>query len=109
MTDAKPKAAGPAPVMILQRWESFVAAHRLYDERMSRAEDEKLYGPCAREYGHGHNYRIGVSVRGAVNPLTGMVVNLVDIRDAVQQRIVDDMDHRHLNHDSKLMHGINPT
>lgn len=38
-----------------------------------------------------------------------MVVNLVQIKEAVQELILDDMDHRHLNHDSKLMRGINPT
>ena len=98
-----------APLVTLHRWEEFCAAHRLYDDRLSKEENEALYGPCAREYGHGHNYRIGVSVKGAVNPRTGMVVNLVEIKKTVQELIVDDMDHRNLNHDSKLLKGINPT
>jgi len=98
-----------APVVMLHRWESFCAAHRLYDDRLSPQENDALYGPCAREFGHGHNYRIRVTLHGPVDARTGMVINLVDIKNAVQELILDDMDHRHLNHDSKLMRGINPT
>jgi 6-pyruvoyltetrahydropterin/6-carboxytetrahydropterin synthase len=97
------------PVAILQRWEMFCASHRLYEENLSREENDALYGPCAREFGHGHNYRIGVTIKGAVDPRTGMVINIVEIKEAIQELIIEDMDHRHLNHDSKLMRGINPT
>ena len=94
---------------MLHRWESFCAAHRLYDNKLSPEENESLYGPCSREFGHGHNYRLRVTLRGGVDPRTGMIVNLVKVKDAVQELILDDMDHRHLNHDSRLMQGINPT
>lgn len=97
------------PVAILQRWEMFCAAHRLYDDKLSPEENDALYGPCAREFGHGHNYRIGVTIKGAVDPRTGMVINIVEIKEAIHELILEDMDHRHLNHDSKLMRGINPT
>ena len=101
--------SGTTPKVTLHRWESFCAAHRLYDERLTPAQNDELYGPCAREFGHGHNYRIRVSLRGTVDATTGMVVNLTLIKQAVQELILDDMDHRHLNHDSRLMRGINPT
>jgi 6-pyruvoyltetrahydropterin/6-carboxytetrahydropterin synthase len=98
-----------APIALLQRWETFCAAHRLYDERMTPEQNDALYGPCAREFGHGHNYRIGVTLKGGVDARTGMIVNITEIKQAVQELILDDMDHRHLNHDSRLMRGINPT
>ena len=76
---------------------------------MTREQNDALYGPCAREFGHGHNYRIGVTLKGGVDARTGMIVNITEIKNAVQELILDDMDHRHLNHDSRLMRGINPT
>lgn len=69
----------------------------------------ELFGPCAREYGHGHNYVLEVTLRGGVDPDTGIIVNLTEVRDAVRSLIIDKVDHRHLNCDSPLCAGVNPT
>jgi 6-pyruvoyltetrahydropterin/6-carboxytetrahydropterin synthase len=103
MTSDKP------PVVYLTRRESFAAAHRLWSDSLSEDENRRLFGPCAYDYGHGHNYMLEVTLRGAVNPDTGIVVNVTEIRDATRDLILDDVDHRHLNHDSELCRGINPT
>ncbi len=97
------------PVVYLTRRETFCAGHRLWAEALSDAENHALFGPCAREYGHGHNYVLEVTLRGPIDPQTGVVVNLTDIRDATRDLILDDVDHRHLNHDSVLCRGLNPT
>ena len=57
----------------------------------------ELFGPCAREYGHGHNYVLEVTLRGGVDPDTGIIVNLTEVRDAVRSLIIDKVDHRHLS------------
>ena len=98
-----------SPIVYLTRRETFAAAHRLWSAQLSDEENRKLYGPCAYDYGHGHNYVLEVTLRGAVDPKTGVVVNLTEIRDATRELILEDVDHRHLNHDSKLVRGINPT
>lgn len=97
------------PVVYLTRRERFSAAHRLWSDELTAAENHALYGPCAREYGHGHNYVIEVTLRGGVDPKTGVIVNLTQVRDAIKELIIEDTDHRHLNHNSKLCAGVNPT
>jgi 6-pyruvoyltetrahydropterin/6-carboxytetrahydropterin synthase len=97
------------PVVYLVRRETFAAAHRLWSNALSDAENHALFGPCAREYGHGHNYVLEVTLRGGIDPQTGVVVNITEMRDAIRALILDDVDHRNLNHDSALCSGINPT
>lgn len=98
-----------APIVYLTRRETFCAGHRLWSERLSEAENRRLFGPCAYDYGHGHNYVLEVTLRGPIDPGTGVVVNLTEVRDATRSLILEDVDHRHLNHDSELCRGINPT
>lgn len=97
------------PVVYLTRRETFAAAHRLWSEELSEAENRALFGPCARDYGHGHNYVLEVTLRGGIDARTGIVVNITELRDAIRELILQDVDHRHLNHDSQLLRGINPT
>lgn len=97
------------PTVYLTRRERFSAAHRLWSDSLTDEQNHALYGPCAREYGHGHNYVIEVTLRGGVDPDTGVIVNLTQVRDAIKELIIEDTDHRHLNHNSELCKGINPT
>jgi 6-pyruvoyltetrahydropterin/6-carboxytetrahydropterin synthase len=98
-----------APVIYLTRRETFAAAHRLWSDALSEAENRALFGKCAYDHGHGHNYVIEVTLRGPIDPKTGILVNVTELRDTIRRLILDDVDHRHLNHDSKLCRGINPT
>ncbi|TXH05891.1 MAG: 6-carboxytetrahydropterin synthase [Nevskiaceae bacterium] len=98
-----------SPIVYLTRRETFSAAHRLWADDLSDAENRALFGPCAYDHGHGHNYVLEVTLRGPVDPKTGIVVNLKQIRDVMHELIVDVIDHRHLNHDALLTRGINPT
>ncbi len=98
-----------APIVYLTRKETFCAGHRLWSASLSDDENRALFGPCAYEFGHGHNYVLEVTLRGPIDPQTGVVVNLTEVRDATRELILDDVDHRHLNHDSVLCRGLNPT
>lgn len=56
-----------------------------------------MFGKCANLNGHGHNYTLEVTVKGQVDPTTGFVVDLKDLKDVLNREVVDAMDHRHLN------------
>ena len=58
----------------------FAAAHRLARPELSQEENELIYGKCARPHGHGHNYLVDVTVRGSIDPRTGMVCDLAALQ-----------------------------
>ena len=97
------------PIVYLTRRETFSAAHRLWSDHLSEQENRELFGPCAYDHGHGHNYVLEVTLRGPIDPKTGILINLKEIRDVVHELIIGDVDHRHLNHDALLTRDINPT
>src|SRR5229473_2381724 len=69
----------------LTRGYMFSASHRLHSDAMSDAENALTYGKCNNPYGHGHNYRLEVTVSGAVDEATGTVCNLADLDGFVQR------------------------
>jgi len=77
----------------------FSAAHRLARPELSQAENEAIYGKCARPHGHGHNYLLDVTVRGPIDPRTGMVCDLAALQQVVEDRVVEPFDHTFLNKD----------
>ncbi|PYX84457.1 MAG: 6-pyruvoyl tetrahydrobiopterin synthase [Acidobacteria bacterium] len=81
----------------LTRRYLFSASHRLHSESMSEEENQATYGKCNNPYGHGHNYRVEVTVSGPVDQRTGMVCNLVDLDSFVQREILEHFDHQNLN------------
>ena len=60
-------------------------------------ENRRVFGKCANLNGHGHNYTLEVTVKGEVDPMTGFVVDLKQLKDVLNREVVDAMDHRHLN------------
>jgi 6-pyruvoyltetrahydropterin/6-carboxytetrahydropterin synthase len=74
-------------MIYLTRRYRFSAAHRLYSERLSEAENERVYGKCANPGGHGHNYALEVTVAGEPDPVTGMVVDLASLDGFVEKEI----------------------
>ncbi|HXY29231.1 MAG TPA: 6-carboxytetrahydropterin synthase [Gemmatimonadaceae bacterium] len=97
------------PVVTVTRRLNFNAAHRLHNPRLSESENRELFGLCNNPNWHGHNYRLEVSVKGEVDERSGYVLDLKRLRDIVEARLVDQMDHKNLNVDVEFMRGINPT
>ncbi|MDP6196537.1 MAG: 6-carboxytetrahydropterin synthase [Prochlorococcaceae cyanobacterium ETNP18_MAG_17] len=87
----------------------FAAAHRLARAELSKEENERIYGKCARPHGHGHNYLLDVTVRGEVNPRTGMVCDLVALQNLVNDLVVEPFDHTFLNKDVSHFASCVPT
>ncbi len=87
----------------------FAAAHRLAREELSQAENEAIYGKCARPHGHGHNYLLDVTVRGAIDRRTGMVCDLAELQQLVSDLVVEPFDHTFLNKDVAHFASCVPT
>lgn len=80
----------------------FVAQHRLHTEQYSVEENQRVFGKCNNPNGHGHNYTVLVTVRGAVEPRTGRVTDLDELDRIVGETVVRRFDHRDLNGDPEF-------
>ncbi len=87
----------------------FVASHRLHSPDLTEAQNSVLYGKCNNPFGHGHNYSLEVSVRGAVDEATGRVVDLGALDAYVDRQIIQAFDHRDMNQDITAFREVVPT
>jgi 6-pyruvoyltetrahydropterin/6-carboxytetrahydropterin synthase len=94
-------------VFITKKFE-FSASHRYWHEDWSKEKNEQVFGLCTSPYGHGHNYELHVTISGAVDPVTGMIVNLTDLKKHVRV-ILQQFDHKYLNLDNPLFKDLIPT
>ena len=85
------------------------ASHRLHSASLSEEENRGAYGKCNNPHGHGHNYFVEVLVGGAVDPATGMVMNLVDLDRVVRNEVIDRFDHSNLNLDPLFVNLVPTT
>jgi 6-pyruvoyltetrahydropterin/6-carboxytetrahydropterin synthase len=95
-----------ADVRVTRR-ATFSAAHVLCRDGWSDEQNREAFGDDVRE--HGHSYVIEVTVGGAIDPDTGMVVNLRHVDDVLRREFVSAVDHRHLNRDVDFLQGVLPT
>jgi len=93
----------------LTRTYTFSAAHRLHESTLSDTENQALFGKCNNPHGHGHDYRLDVTVSGPLDPKTSMVVDLACLDEAVESAVLARLDHRHLNHEVPPFDHLNPT
>ena len=93
----------------ITRKAHFSAAHRLYRPEWSEERNVEVFGDCSSPNWHGHNYELVVTVEGAIDPETGFVMNLRELNDILEDKVVSDMDHRNLNLDVPWLSETNPT
>jgi 6-pyruvoyltetrahydropterin/6-carboxytetrahydropterin synthase len=96
-------------MMLLTSAFEFSAAHRLHNPELSEEENERIFGHCSRPSGHGHNYRLEVTVAGEPEAATGFALNLSDLKRLVEAEAVDLIDHRNLNVDIPFFAESIPT
>ncbi len=96
-------------MMYVTRREHFSAAHRLYNPSWSDEQNDRVFGKCNNPAGHGHNYYVEVTVAGEVDPETGYVVDLKELKRVIHTHVIDKLDHRNLNTDVDFLTGVNPT
>lgn len=103
-------AAPPqTPQVTVTKRVLFNAAHRVHNPSLSEEENRRLFGKCNNPNWHGHNYMLDVSVTGPIDPLTGYVLDLGELKRIVEREVVDRADHRNFNLDVDFMRGIIPT
>lgn len=95
--------------MLMTRRYEFCAAHRLHNPALSDAENAAIFGSCNNPYGHGHNYALEVTLAGDPDPVTGMMVDLDSLDRIVHERVIEDLDHRHLNMEVPEFRDLVPT
>ena len=93
----------------LTRRYRFSASHRLHAPALSDDVNRELYGKCNHPYGHGHDYALEVTVEGPLDERTGRICDLVSLDELVTHYIVNDFDHRNLNHEAPEFRSVVPT
>lgn len=92
-------------MIYVSREEHFNAAHKLYNPSWSREKNLEVFGPCANENWHGHNFNLIVTVKGTPDPETGFVVDLKQLSRLIRRDVTDKLDHKNLNLDVPFMEG----
>lgn len=97
------------PVVTMTRAYTFSAAHRLYNPQLTDEENRAIYGKCSNPHGHGHDYKLEITVKGAPDPLTGMVMNITELDALVNGEVLAHLDHKFLNEETPPFDQIPPT
>ncbi len=96
-------------MLYVTRRAQFSASHRLFNPTFSDERNETVFDKCNNINGHGHNYRLDVTVRGVPDPATGYVIDLKELASIIEEEIIDKVDHKHLNYDVDFLRGVIPT
>jgi 6-pyruvoyltetrahydropterin/6-carboxytetrahydropterin synthase len=91
------------------RKEHFNAAHKLFNPKWSKEQNDQVFGPCANENWHGHNFELTVIVKGTPNPDTGFVLDMKKLGKLVKEKIIKQVDHKNLNVDVPFLKGKLPS
>src|ERR1051325_9146453 len=97
------------PSMLITRKIEFSASHVCRNPALTDEENRRIYGLSANPKGHGHNYVVEVSLSGEPDPVTGMVLDLKELKDILNQEIVEPYDHRFLNYEVPPFDRVVPT
>lgn len=93
----------------VSRRAHFNAAHRLYRPDWDDDRNWEVFGKCNNPNFHGHNYELIVSVTGPIDPETGYVMDMKDLKDLIRSEVEDHMDHKNLNLEVPEFRDLNPT
>lgn len=96
-------------MIYLTRKCEFSASHYYHVPEWSEEQNHRAFGKCANRNGHGHNYTLEVTVKGNVDPMTGFVVDLKELKETLAREVLDALDHRHLNLEVPEFANANPT
>lgn len=93
---------------LLTKRVDFAASHRYWNPEWTEKRNRSVFGKCTSKYGHGHNYILEVTIEGEVDPETGMIINLYDLKPIIDH-VLKDFDHKHLNDDNIYFRDRIPT
>ena len=92
-------------MVYLTRLEHFNAAHKLYNPAWSREKNEEVFGDCANENWHGHNFDLYVTVKGVPDADTGFIIDAKRLSVIIKKEITEKLDHKNLNLDVDFLQG----
>ena len=95
--------------MIITRKVEFSASHVCRAPGLSEEENQRRFGMAANPHGHGHNYVLEVSLEGQPDPVTGMVLDLKELKEILNREVVNLYDHRFLNYEVPPFDRLVPT
>ena len=96
-------------MVLITRKIEFSASHLYHNPNFSAEENRRIFGKCNNPHGHGHNYTLEVTVAGEPDPVTGMVLDLKELKEILEREVMQRMDHRHLNYEVPELSGQIPT
>ncbi|PWU02767.1 MAG: 6-pyruvoyl tetrahydrobiopterin synthase [Bacteroidetes bacterium] len=92
-------------MLYLTRVEHFNAAHKLFNPKWDRVRNEEVFGKCANENWHGHNYELYITVKGNPDPDTGFLFDAKKLSNLIKDHVVEKLDHKNLNIDVEFLQG----
>ncbi len=95
--------------MLITRKAEFSASHVCRNPALSEEENRAVFGAAANPHGHGHNYVLEVTLSGEPDRVTGMVMDLKELKEILQREVVVPFDHRFLNHEVPPFDRVIPT
>jgi len=92
-------------MIYLTRLEHFNAAHRLYNPQWTRQQNDDVFGKCANDNWHGHNYELFVTVKGIADQNTGFLFDVKKLSTIIKDHVIEKLDHKNLNMDVDFLQG----
>ena len=92
-------------MVYLTRLEHFNAAHKLWNPGWTPEKNKEVFGKCANDNWHGHNYEVFVTVKGETMADTGFIFNAKRLSEIINELVCDKIDHKNLNIDVDFMKG----
>ncbi|MEJ7779309.1 MAG: 6-carboxytetrahydropterin synthase [Daejeonella sp.] len=92
-------------MIYITRRERFNSAHKLFREEWSEEQNFETFGKCSNPNWHGHNYELFVTVKGEINPETGFVIDLKELKSIITTYVTSELDHKNINLDVSFMKG----
>ena len=86
-------------MLYLTRVEHFNAAHKLFNPKWDRTRNEEVFGKCANENWHGHNYELYITLKGDPDPETGFLFDAKSLSNLIKDHVIEKLDHKNLNMD----------
>jgi 6-pyruvoyltetrahydropterin/6-carboxytetrahydropterin synthase len=92
-------------MVYLTRLEHFNAAHKLYNPNWSKEKNEEVFGVCANENWHGHNFELFVTIKGIPDEETGFLMDVKKLSQLIREKVIKKVDHKNLNLDVDFLKG----
>jgi len=96
------------PKATLTKRLEFCSSHRYHNPNWDDAKNQEVFGACNNVNTHGHNYLLEVTLCGDIDPVTGMIINLYDLKQYLWD-VIKEFDHKNLNLDTTYFHDRIPT